>query len=149
MVHMENIGQATERLAQLVGKRIKDAREALGFTQEDVAVALTASGHPTQRVTVTRTESASRPITLKDLAAYSAVLEVPVRYFLMEEGEGDTEWQALDAQQGMLFLVDGMAYRLELELAQMRENLAAMTRFVNSKLSVLDGRDDGEHHEET
>lgn len=100
---MENVQQISTNLSRLVGRRIKGAREALGMTQDEVAAALTAQGYPTQRVTVTRTENATRPVTLDDLAAFAAVLDVPVSLFT---NDGKSQAQATAKVEEYVMIAD-------------------------------------------
>ena len=75
----------TASVAKRVGARVKAVREARGWTQEALASALTQAGHPTSRVGVSKTESATRPVTVEDLTALAHVLEVPITYFLPDD----------------------------------------------------------------
>ncbi len=79
-------------VAKRVGARVKAVREARGWTQEALASALTQAGHRISRVGVAKTESATRPVTVEDLAALADVLEVQIAYFFSEgtadAGEG-------------------------------------------------------------
>ena len=72
-------------VAKRVGARVKAVREARGWTQEALASALTQAGHPISMVGVAKTESATRPVTIEDLAALAQALEVPITYLLPDD----------------------------------------------------------------
>lgn len=62
-----------------LGKRIKDARMARGFTQETLARALKLT-----RTSITNIEAGKQPVFAHQLAALSRHLEVPVETLLTE-----------------------------------------------------------------
>jgi transcriptional regulator with XRE-family HTH domain len=73
---------------QLLGHRIRQARERKGLSQEDFAALISRD----QRA-VSEYEHGKRRIAANDLPEFARVLGVPVRYFY----EGDTALDDIDA----------------------------------------------------
>lgn len=67
---------------QILGDRLRDAREYLGFSQEDIAIHLGVS-----RSAVSMIESGQRRVDALELKKLSAIYERPVGYFTGEEIE--------------------------------------------------------------
>lgn len=73
---------------QLLGQRIRQARERKGLSQEDFAALISRD----QRA-VSEYEHGKRRIAVNDLPVIARALDVPVRYFY----EGDTTLDDMDA----------------------------------------------------
>ncbi len=135
---MGNVADYASAVAKWVGGRVKDVREARGWTQEALASALTQAGHPISRVGVAKTESATRPVTIEDLAALAKTLEVPVTYFFVngttestdEVNRLNDEWLASQATESSL--VD-ISDKLTAAINEQRE----VSRRVAARLAAL------------
>lgn len=66
--------------AKLLGLRIRQARERLGMSQEDLAAAVSRD-----QGAISEYENGRRKLAVTDLSRFATVLEVPVGYFF-EEG---------------------------------------------------------------
>jgi transcriptional regulator with XRE-family HTH domain len=73
---------------ELMGQRIREARERLGMTQDELA-ALIGRG----RDTVSHYEIGDRAIVVTELPALAQALKVPIGYFF---GQDDPDNEALD-----------------------------------------------------
>lgn len=72
-----------ESSPEALGQRVKEIRERKGWFQQDLADRLGAAGYPMNRVTVAKVEAGKRGVTVDDLLALAAVLNVsPVRLML-------------------------------------------------------------------
>lgn len=82
-VPMEN---RTQRFAthyvRRFGASLKNIRTHARLTQSELADRMTSVGYPMSRVMVAKTESATRPVSVEEMAAFASVLEVPVPYLL-------------------------------------------------------------------
>lgn len=85
LVTVENIREMTAMAQAEVGRRLRTIRKAHGMSQQELADRLTAEGYEFSRLMVTKTELNTRPILISDLAAFAAVFEVPVYFFLRDE----------------------------------------------------------------
>ncbi len=84
---------APELVANTVAKRVKELRKERKWKQQDLANAMTAKGYPTDRSTVVRLETRKRGISVDDLVAVAAALNVSPGWLLLdaEAGAGETE----------------------------------------------------------
>ena len=80
---------------QLVARQVRLLRQGRGWSQQEVAEKMRAYGYQWSQATVTRLESASRPIRLNELADLAALFGVPVTQFL-ESRDLDFEWDDLE-----------------------------------------------------
>ncbi len=90
---------ATENLPtpeQLVARQVRLLRQGRGWSQQEVAEKMRAYGYQWSQATVTRLESASRPIRLNELADLAILFSVPVTQFL-ESRDLDFQWDDLEA----------------------------------------------------
>lgn len=62
----------------LFGGRVKDLRQAKGWTQDELARRMTAAGYAMHQTTVAKTESGTRPTNVGEIAALAAVFEMPI-----------------------------------------------------------------------
>jgi transcriptional regulator with XRE-family HTH domain len=74
--------------AEVLGMRIRQARERRGISQDDLAVAVKKD----QRA-ISEYENGKRKLAVTDLPLFASALNVPLLYFF----EGDTELKDLDA----------------------------------------------------
>jgi transcriptional regulator with XRE-family HTH domain len=90
---------ATENLPtpeQLVARQVRLLRQGRGWSQQEVAEKMRAYGYQWSQATVTRLESASRPIRLNELADLAILFSVPVTQFL-ESRDLEFKWDDLEA----------------------------------------------------
>lgn len=71
------------RLAEVFGRRVREARDALGWTQRQLADRLTELGRNTDRATITRTEKGQTLAALDMVVAIAAALHVPPVHLLV------------------------------------------------------------------
>src|SRR5215472_6738402 len=81
---------------QLAARQLRLLRQAYGWSQHEVAEKLRPYGYDWSQATVTRLESASRPIRLNELADLAALYGVKITQFLETEVPEDLE--ALDRE---------------------------------------------------
>ena len=90
---------ATENMPtpeQLVARQVRLLRQGRGWSQQEVAEKMRAYGYQWSQATVTRLESASRPIRLNELADLAILFSVPVTQFL-ESRDLEFKWDDLEA----------------------------------------------------
>jgi transcriptional regulator with XRE-family HTH domain len=87
---------------QRFGRRVKDLRQARGWTQEEFARHMTAAGHSMHQTTVAKMESGARPTTIKELAAIATIFDISVAALFEDPLEETAMRQRLA----------GLAYRL-------------------------------------
>jgi transcriptional regulator with XRE-family HTH domain len=71
--------------AGLFGRRVRERRQQLGLTQDDLAAGLSNRGIPTTKVDVSRVEAGARRLTVDTLLLYAWVLDQPVVEFLLDD----------------------------------------------------------------
>ncbi len=81
---------------QLVGRQVRLLRQGRGWSQQDVAEKMQAYGYQWSQATVTRLESASRPIRVNELADLARLFGVSATQFLDSRAR-DLAWDDLDA----------------------------------------------------
>ena len=81
---------------QLVGRQVRLLRQGRGWSQQEVAEKMQAYGYQWSQATVTRLESASRPIRINELADLARLFGVPPTQFLDSRAR-DFAWDDLDA----------------------------------------------------
>ena len=81
---------------QLVARQVRLLRQGRGWSQQEVAEKMRAYGYQWSQATVTRLESASRPIRLNELADLAILFSVPVTQFL-ESRDLEFKWDDLEA----------------------------------------------------
>jgi transcriptional regulator with XRE-family HTH domain len=80
---------ATTPLGELLARRLREAREAKRWTQQQLADALDGVGVAMDRTTVAKIEKGLRPVRVEELVAIAATLDVaPVHLFLPIDGAG-------------------------------------------------------------
>jgi transcriptional regulator with XRE-family HTH domain len=80
---------------QLVGRHVRALRQEHGWSQQDVAARMRAYGYRWSQATVTRLETASRPIRVNELADLAMLFGVPKWEFL--EPQEDFPWDDREA----------------------------------------------------
>ena len=81
---------------QLVGRQVRLLRQGRGWSQQEVAEKMRAYGYQWSQATVTRLESASRPIRVNELADLAMLFSVPATQFL-DSRVLELAWDDLDA----------------------------------------------------
>jgi transcriptional regulator with XRE-family HTH domain len=77
----------------LAGRQLRLLRQGCDWSQKEVADRMSAYGYAWNQSTITRIESASRPLRLNELADLAAMFGVPVTHFLRPDPaphDGDT-----------------------------------------------------------
>lgn len=75
------------RPTEIVGRRIREARDALGWTQRQLADRLREIGRDTDRATIARVEQGKTLAALDMVVAISAALHVPLVHLLVPRGD--------------------------------------------------------------
>ena len=131
---------------QLVGRQVRLLRQGRGWSQQEVAEKMQAYGYQWSQATVTRLESASRPIRVNELADLARLFEVPATQFLDSRAR-DFAWDDLDALEREI--EELTAERREIrehldrqealaeEAARGRASVAGHLARVDSRLEVL------------
>lgn len=87
---------------QRFGGRVKDLRQARGWTQDELAQQMTAAGYPLHQTTVAKLENGSRPTNVGEIAAFAMIFDISIAA-LFDPSDEDAPMH----QQLM-----GLAYRL-------------------------------------
>jgi transcriptional regulator with XRE-family HTH domain len=131
---------------QLVGRQVRLLRQGRGWSQQEVAEKMQAYGYQWSQATVTRLESASRPIRVNELADLARLFGVPATQFLDSRAR-DFAWDDLDALEREI--EELTAERREIrehldrqealaeEAARGRASVAGHLARVDSRLEVL------------
>ena len=131
---------------QLVARQLRLLRQGRGWSQQEVAEKMQAYGYQWSQATVTRLESASRPIRLNELADLAILYGVPIGQFLEPEVQ-DFAWDDLDALEREIANLtaqrDGFLERLEQAEAaasahaRVRDEAAAYLARLEGRIDVL------------
>lgn len=112
---------------QFIGRQVSMLRQIQGWSQRDLAEKMRAYGYQWSQATITRLESATRPIRLNEAADLAALFGVPVTYFLelwtpkfgMDDvGALQKEIEGLENERNIL--------RVELDMARAAMDSASM-----------------------
>ncbi len=76
-MEVEPIGAMLEEMARDIGKTIRRRREALGWSQADLAEQMTALGQTWHQTSAAKVEAGSRPIRWNEAVALALVLGFP------------------------------------------------------------------------
>ncbi len=127
---------------QLVGRQVRLLRQGRGWSQQEVAEKMRAFGYKWSQATVTRLESATRPIRVNELADLAMLFSVPATQFLDSKIQ-ELAWDDLDA-------LEHEVEELTAERREVREHLnhqealaeaAAQRRAaIAAQLARIDGR---------
>ena len=74
--------------SEIVAERVRQARTDAGWTQEQLADAMSQAGHDWKRVTVAEVETQGRRVSLEELLTLAVLFGVPMLHFLLV-GESD------------------------------------------------------------
>lgn len=73
-------------VSQVVGRNVSYLRQEAGLTQEELAAAMTDLGFGWRRQTVTEVEAGHRPVSIEELAAVSALFDMPPEAVVVAAG---------------------------------------------------------------
>jgi transcriptional regulator with XRE-family HTH domain len=134
------------RPEQIVARHIRLLRQGRGWSQQEVAEKMRPYGYEWSQATVTRLESATRPIRLNELADLATLFGVPVTQFLESRGPGsgwddlealDNELASLTAERDALKAqLDEACYRA-MVAAEYEGSLRAQMARIDSRLETL------------
>jgi transcriptional regulator with XRE-family HTH domain len=91
-----NTSEDTPTPEQQIGRLVRLLRQGRGWSQQDVAEKMRSYGYQWSQATVTRLESATRPIRLNEVVDLAALFGIPVSLFL-ESGDPGSEFDDLEA----------------------------------------------------
>jgi transcriptional regulator with XRE-family HTH domain len=142
----ENAAENMPTPEQLVARQLRLLRQGRGWSQQEVAEKMRAYGYQWSQATVTRLESASRPIRLNELADLAILYGVPVTQFLQSDVP-DFEWDDLGALEREITNLtaqrDGLRERMEVadaaasSLERERAEAAAYIARIDGRLEAL------------
>ena len=75
LVSFVRMGNDVERL---FGARVRELRQARGWTQEELAQLLTDAGYPMHQTTIAKLEGATRPTDVAEMVAIAAIFGVSI-----------------------------------------------------------------------
>jgi transcriptional regulator with XRE-family HTH domain len=104
---------------QQLGRRLQRFRAERDWSQERLADAMTAAGIPWNQQTVTRTETARRPIRINEAATLARVLGVPLAALVDPGVSASTAEQAAAVDRAMLELEE-VQRRIDAQLGRLR-----------------------------
>lgn len=131
---------------QLAGFQVRLLRQARSWSQQDLADAMIAFGYDWSQATVTRLESATRPIRLNELVDLAALFDIPVAQFLEfplagfdqdDLAAAEREIETLTADRAELVRKRDAAAREQSIAAQRHDGLAAEVARVEARIDVL------------
>ena len=114
--------EETQSMTEVVRHRIRGKRQHQGLTQAELARRMTAAGSPLSNDMVSKIENGARSVTVEELAAFAAVLHVPLTQ-LMSPLEGErhmrvTNRYAIDRSEVGNWVVWGFPWTPEARGAQ-------------------------------
>jgi transcriptional regulator with XRE-family HTH domain len=146
---------AFEELERALGHRIRQLREARGWSQADLAASMNRHGFNLHQTAIAKIEGGKRPIRVSELFALGVCLGMsPAALFYMpEETFGDSDLAALDqllqeieegAARTREQFLDSMSQLIRLEVDSEVRRQSIITRMAQIK-----GESNGEHPEAT
>lgn len=141
--------QLAVRGAERFGSRIRSLRQSQGWTQGDLAKRMTSAGYPMHQTTVAKIENATRPTSVEEMFALSAIFGLSVDDFFRA-----TPQQKLQSAQEHLYreiaelearcsaIASGMA-DIQDRLARLRRLATALTLSEYGEIEVVESN--GEH----
>lgn len=82
-----------KRAGVWLGRNIRERREALGLSQNDVAAAMTARGHPWHQVTVYRVERGGRTVEVHEALALAELFDTSVLSLVGQPESTRRRWE--------------------------------------------------------
>jgi transcriptional regulator with XRE-family HTH domain len=84
-----------------LGGAVRYLRRKHGYSQEHLAMRMTAAGYPWKQMTVARTEAADRPIRVNEAVALAHIFDVTISYLLAPRHEAgdELELQIMEARR--------------------------------------------------
>lgn len=141
----EERGSAAENMPtpeQLVARQVRLLRQERGWSQQEIAEKMRSYGYQWSQATVTRLESASRPIRLNELADLAALFGIPVTQFLESSGP-NFEWDDLEALEREIVSVTEERDAVLAKLKEARYQAMVATEYEGAtaaSLARLNGR---------
>src|SRR5260370_32734867 len=140
----ENAAENMPTAEQLVARQLRLLRQGRGWSQQEVAEKMRAYGYQWSQATVTRLESASRPIRLNELADLAILYGVPVAQFLQSDVPEFDDLGALEREiTNLTSQRDGLRERLAAagaaasSLERERNEAAAYIARIDGRLEAL------------
>jgi transcriptional regulator with XRE-family HTH domain len=125
---------------QIVGHQVRLLRQARGWSQQEVAKKMRAYGYKWSQATVTRLESATRPIRVNELADLAMLFDVPVTQFLDLRAWEVNDLDALTRELSELSAMrDYLTSERDKETALM-QGAAQVAAALTADLARIDGR---------
>ena len=138
---------------QFVGRMVRLLREGRDWSQQELALRMQPYGYQWSQATVTRLESASRPIRVNELADLAALFEIPVSTFLDPavqnrddlDGLGDLERELADATEKRALLQAQLEHATQVQaelasaLASTEGRIAILERWISRKAAARCG----------
>ena len=125
---------------QIVGHQVRLLRQGRGWSQQEVAEKMRAYGYKWSQATVTRLESATRPIRVNELADLAMLFDVPVTQFLDLRAREVNDLDALYTELGELSAKrDYFKSERDKETALM-QGAAQVAAALSADLARIDGR---------
>jgi transcriptional regulator with XRE-family HTH domain len=142
--HRENAAENMPTPEQLVARQLRLLRQGRGWSQQEVAEKMRAYGYRWSQATVTRLESASRPIRLNELADLAILYGVPTAQFLQSDVPDFDDLGALEREiTNLTSQRDGLRERLAAadaaasSLERERNEAAAHIARIDGRLEAL------------
>lgn len=102
---------------------MREARQARGWTQADLAREMSELGHPWRQSTVAKTEAAERPIRVNELWSLAVALGAAVGDLLGSQDDAVRRFHALLAAEGQVENAKELVWDAEDELKRARARL--------------------------
>jgi len=130
------------------GQRVRDYRDARGWSQEKLADLMSAAGHPWRQTTTAKTEAADRPVRVREVVALARIFGVPVGALFDVGIEADTAYQLHGIERADAEL-EKLEKRLQAQrsLLNFERNEIAMQE-ANRRWRAAQGGNGGEHRPE-
>lgn len=139
-VENKSRGKSGQHWQGVVGARVRELRQARGWTQSDLAQRLTAVGEGMHQTTIAKLEGGSRPTTVSELASLASVFSVPLAFFF-DETDATRERLELAALAGEISSLTDRQAELGVEHAVVTERLDYMNRMYEELRSSVARRE--------
>lgn len=129
---------------QLAGQELKRLRNERGWSQEEVARRMTASGYDWHQTTVGRTESAARPLRVNEAVVLATIFEVPITQLLVPAAMklSDVEGEIKDTEEALAEvkkMLEEFQLKME-EFSAIQHHVTETYRKITSATEGLEGR---------
>lgn len=122
---------------QLFGARVKDLRQAQGWSQEELARRMTVAGYSMHQTTIAKLEGGSRPTNVAEVAALAAIFNMPIEALFDDSEAAHLALEAASLSHRLAAIADESAALLKRmdEMRAQREALQADVEDFNRKLA--------------